>query len=145
MIWWGSIDHTRIQGVVSTQVGVHCMMMLCEYVTWHCEYVSMTTDDPRCVTVLHWFLAVQAPLHWNQLHRSNAIRTQSEGLEQCNEVPSWCYTHGSWGMVKPLQYMLIFIYLSIMLLRSNQHSVSKHYQWFKEISRIFHIREPWEI
>ena len=31
-IWWGSIDHTHIQGVVPTQVGVHCMMMLCEYV-----------------------------------------------------------------------------------------------------------------
>ena len=51
----------------------------------------------RCVfgtTVLHRFLAVQAPLHWNQLHRStsdaltNAIRTNSEGLERCNEVSS---------------------------------------------------------
>ena len=31
-ISWGSIDHTRIQGVVPTQVGVHGMMMLCEYV-----------------------------------------------------------------------------------------------------------------
>jgi len=34
-------------------------------------------------------------------------------------------THGSWGKVKPLQYMLIYMYLSIMLLCSNQHSVVK--------------------
>jgi len=48
----GSIDHIQFQVVVSTQVGVHSMMMLHvsslrdntrRHVTCLCEFVSMTT------------------------------------------------------------------------------------------------------
>ena len=42
-------------------------------------------------------------------------------------------------------YAYLYINISIMLRRSNQHCVSKHYQWSKETSRIFHFRKPWQI
>ena len=44
------------------------------------------------MTALRWFLAVQSPLHWNQLYWStsdpltNAIRTQSEGSDGVPDV-----------------------------------------------------------
>ena len=86
---------------------------------------------------------------------------QSERFERCNRMlvtnKVTHMNHGIWSShysicLSTCLYIRIYIYISIILLRSNQSGgqrrlvsrptlcVSKHYQWSQETSRIFHIR-----
>jgi hypothetical protein len=141
IVWWC---------YVSDRIGSTTVPGSRRQVTWHCEYVSMTTDDLMCVwndgvTLIPRSAVIPAlePTLLIDIWSPNERYSHAIGrVRRCpRRLVNKGYTHGSWGMVKPLQYMLIYMYLSIILLCSNQHCVFQHYQWLQETSRISHIRK----